>query len=123
MGQLQILFEEIREMKKERKDLRDMYKDALVQADNYEEICEEIKTLREKKKAIETRIQNQMGRAYDKMLELDGEIKTKKSMMNDVALNDYTKGDHVEVQDEFGNKYVPEFSVGFRKDYTGNTVE
>ncbi|KKQ39859.1 MAG: hypothetical protein US57_C0007G0003 [Candidatus Moranbacteria bacterium GW2011_GWC2_37_73] len=47
MQNIQEVFNHIREMKKEQKDLRDMYKDALVQADEYEEIVEEIKVLRE----------------------------------------------------------------------------
>ena len=46
MQNIQEVFNKIREMKKEQKDLRDMYKDALVQADKYEEIVEEIKVLR-----------------------------------------------------------------------------
>lgn len=69
MQNIQEVFNHIREMKKEQKDLRDMYKDALVQADEYEEIVEEIKVLREKKQTIEARIQLQLGRAYEKCSE------------------------------------------------------
>jgi uncharacterized coiled-coil DUF342 family protein len=123
MVNIQDLFNHTRELKKERKDLRDMYKDALVQADEYEEICEEIKALREKKKQIEARIQAQLGRAYEKIEELTTEIETNKVMMNDVAISTLMKGETVEVHDEFENAYMPEFSVKFRKDYTGKTIE
>ena len=37
MQNVQEVFNKIREMKKEQKDLRDMYKDALVQTDEYED--------------------------------------------------------------------------------------
>ena len=78
MQNIQEVFNHIREMKKEQKDLRDMYKDALVQADEYEEIVEEIKVLREKKQAIEARIQLQLGRAYEKLEDLKHEVETEK---------------------------------------------
>lgn len=123
MQNIQDLFNHTREMKRERKDLRDMYKDALAQADEYEEIVEQIKELREKKKAIEARIQAQMGRSYEKIEDLTHEIETTKEMMNDVAISTLMKGETVEVHDEFDNQYEPEFSVKFHKNYTGKTVE
>lgn len=122
MQNIQEVFNHIREMKKEQKDLRDMYKDALVQADEYEEIAEEIKTLREKKKAIEQRIQAQLGRAYEKFEDLKREVDTQKEMMNDIALSTLMKGETVVVKDEFDNDYEPNWKVGFKKTNTGKTV-
>lgn len=122
MQNIQDVFNQIREMKKEQKDLRDMYKDALVQADEYEEIIEEIKTLREKKKAIEQRIQAQLGRAYEKFEDLKHEVETQKEMMNDIALSTLMKGETVVVKDEFDNEYEPNWKVGFKKANGGKTV-
>ena len=110
-------------MKKEQKDLKDMYKDALVQADEYEEIVEEIKTLREKKKQIETRIQQQLGRAWEKLDDLKREVESEKEMMNDIAITTLMKGETVEVKDEFDNPYEPIWKVNFKKNNMGKTVE
>lgn len=122
MQNIQDVFNHIREMKKEQKDLRDMYKDALVQADNYEEIVEQIATLREKKKEIEMRIQSQLGRAYEKLEDLKREVETEKEMMNDIALSTLMKGETVIVKDEYDNEYEPNWKVGFKKANGGSTT-
>lgn len=122
MQNVQEVFNKIREMKKEQKDLRDMYKDALAQADEYEEIVEEIKTLREKKKQIETRIQAELGRAWEKFDDLKREVETEKEMLNDIALTTLMKGETVEVKDEFNNAYEPVWKVNFKKANGGTTT-
>lgn len=122
MQNIQEVFNHIREMKKEQKDLRDMYKDALVQADEYEEIVEEIKTLREKKQAIEARIQAELGRAYEKFEDLKVQVESEKEMMNDIALSTLMKGETVVVKDEFDNEYEPNWKVAFKKANQGTTV-
>lgn len=123
MKNVQEVFNKIREMKKEQKDLRDMYKDALVQADKYEEIVEEIKVLREKKKEIEARIQAQLGRSWEKLEDLKLEVETHKEMMNDVAISTLMKGETVMVKDEFDNAYEPIWKVNFKKTNLGQTAE
>lgn len=123
MQDIQEIFNHIRDMKKEQKDLKDMYKDALVQADEYEEIIEEIKTLREKKKQIETRVQQQLGRAWEKLDDLKREVESEKEMMNDIAITTLMKGETVEVKDEFDNPYEPIWKVNFKKNNMGKTVE
>jgi uncharacterized coiled-coil DUF342 family protein len=122
MQNIQEVFSKIREMKKEQKDLRDMYKDALAQADEYEEIVEEIKALREKKKQIETRIQAELGRAWEKFDDLKREVETEKEMLNDIALTTLMKGETVEVKDEFENAYEPTWKVNFKKANGGTTT-
>ncbi len=122
MQNIQDVFNHIREMKKEQKDLRDMYKDALVQADEYEEIVEKITVLREKKKEIEARIQAQLGRAYEKLEDLKREVDTEKEMMNDIAISTLMKGETVLVKDEFDNDYEPNWKVAFKKANGGTTV-
>ena len=123
MQNIQEVFNKIREMKKEQKDLRDMYKDALMQADKYEEIVEEIKVLREKKKEIETRIQGQLGRSYEKLEDLKLETETHKEMLNDIAISTLMKGETVMVKDEFENAYEPIWKVNFKKTNLGQTAE
>ena len=120
---VQDVFSKIREMKKEQKDLKDMYKDALAQADEYEEIVEKIQELREKKKQIEARIQGELGRAWDKLEDLKLEVESNKEMMNDLALTTLMKGETVLVKDEFDNAYEPAWKVSFKKTNLGQTVE
>ncbi len=122
MQNAQEVFNKIREMKKEQKDLRDMYKDALVQADEYEELVEEINNLREKKKQIETRIQAELGRAWEKFDDLKREVETEKIMLNDIALTTLMKGETVEVKDEYDNPYEPTWKVNFKKANGGTTT-
>jgi len=123
MQNIQEVFSSIREIKREQKDLRDMYKDALTQADKYEEIVEEIKTLREKKKEIESRIQGQLGRSWEKLEDLKVEVETKREMLSDIALSTLMKGETVAVKDEFENAYEPIWKVNFKKTNLGQTVE
>lgn len=120
---IQEVFNKIREMKKEQKDLRDMYKDALVQADKYEEITEEIKKLREQKKEIEARIQSQLGRSYEKLEDLKLEVDAQKEMLNDIAISTLMKGETVVAKDEFDNVYEPVWKVNFKKTNMGSTTE
>ncbi|MEI7621780.1 MAG: hypothetical protein WCJ51_04585 [Candidatus Moraniibacteriota bacterium] len=122
MQNVQEVFNKIREMKKEQKGLRDMYKDALAQADEYEEVVEEITTLREKKKQIETRIQAELGRSWEKFDDLKREVETEKEMLNDIALTTLMKGETVEVKDEFENAYEPSWKVSFKKANGGTTT-
>lgn len=112
---VQDVFNKIREMKKEQKDLRDMYKDALAQADEYEEIVEEIKKLRERKKEIETKVQSQLGRSYEKLEDLKVEVDAQKEMLNEIAISTLMKGETVVAKDEFENVYEPVWKVRFKK--------
>lgn len=108
-------FSELRELRKGRKNLKDMYKDTLAGFDEYNEIKEKIAELRNTKKQIELRAQEQMGRAWEKIQDLDAEIKMKKEMINDAALNDLMSGTTVLVTDEWSNEYEPEWKVNFKK--------
>ncbi len=120
---VQDIFIKMRELKKEQKELRDMYKDALSQTDHYEEIVEEIKKLREKKKQIEERIQGEMGKAWERLDDLKYEMESQQEMISDLAMNNLMKGERVEVKDEYENPYEPVFKVNFKKVEGGQTTE
>lgn len=115
MLDMQQIFSEIREAKKEIKNLRARYKDALAQTDKYEETTEKVKELREEKKTIETKVQQQLGKAYEKMEELKAEVAAKEELLNDIAITTLMDGKTVEVVDEFQNKYEPIYVVKFKK--------
>lgn len=115
MLDIQQVFSEIREAKKEMKGLREQYKDALSQTDKYQTLQEELKEKRDKKKEIETKVQQQMGKAYDRLDELKAEVAAKDELMNDIAITTLMNGKAVEVVDEFENRYEPLYVVKFKK--------
>ncbi len=115
MQQLQVVFDEMVENKKELKGLKEMYRDALKDTDQYDEIVEQIKELRAKKKSIELAVQGKMGRSYEKIEELTSEIKAQKVIISDIAMTTLMDGKTVEVSDPFGNVYEPEYKVNLKK--------
>lgn len=115
MANIQDAFDRINQLKKEQKNAKGAYKDALENSDNHRKISEEMKSLREKKKQIETIIQKDLGDMYQKIEDLDLELKGQKEMIGDIAISSLMKGETVEVKDEYGNFYEPIWSVKFKK--------
>ncbi|MBU3924847.1 hypothetical protein KJ854_02835 [Patescibacteria group bacterium] len=115
MQSIQEAFDRISQIKKEQKNAKAAYKDALENSDNHRKISEEMKSLREKKKQIETIIQKDLGDMYQKIEDLDLELKGQKEMIGDIAISSLMKGETVEVKDEYGNFYEPVWSVKFKK--------
>lgn len=115
MKTIQEVFDRLSEIKKQQKDCKSAYKDALDNSDNYRKVAEDLKALREKKKQLETIAQQELGDQYRKIEDLDLELKGQKEMLNDVAITSLMKGDTVEVKDQYGNAYEPVWSVSFKK--------
>jgi predicted nucleic acid-binding Zn-ribbon protein len=115
MKDLQSVFNHIQEMRKEMKEIKREYSDALYNADDHEEISEEIKKLKERKKQIEIRVQESMGSRYAKLEELKDEVASEQEMLNDLAMTTLMDGNTVEVMDEYQNRYEPIFAVRFKK--------
>lgn len=115
MQNIQDAFDRISQLKKEQKNAKGAYRDALENSDNHRKISEEMKSLREKKKQIETIIKKDLGDIYQKIEDLDLELKGQKEMIGDIAISSLMKGDTVEVKDEYGNFYEPVWSVKFKK--------
>ncbi|MDD5083391.1 MAG: hypothetical protein PHT88_00440 [Candidatus Moranbacteria bacterium] len=115
MKDLQSIFNHIQEMKKEMKTIKKEYADTLANADDHELILEELKKLKERKKQIEIRTQEQMGKRYAELEDLKDEIESEQEMLNDIAITTLMDGKTVEVVDEYQNRYEPLFAVKFRK--------
>ena len=115
MKSLQKVFDDLQESKQELKELNSAYKDALNNSSEHEKLKEQIKDLRDEKKSIEYTIQAQMGSGYERIEELKLHIKEMKEMLSDIALNQYTKGEVVVVQDRYDNEYEPLVSIRFKK--------
>jgi len=115
MNNLQEVFNRLQEVKKEQKTLQAVYRDALAGSKSYQEIAEKIKALREEKKKIESAIQGDLRAELTKLDAIKQDIESDKIMMSDLALNEFTKGNVIEIVDQYSNKYEPLFTVKFKK--------
>jgi len=115
MKDTQEIFDQMQELKKEQKEIRRDYQDALETADNYEELKEKIKGLRDKKKRIEQTVQGKLGARYGRLEEIKDKLKEKNQLMSDVAMSRLAEGESIEIKDEFNNQYEPVYKVTFKK--------
>ncbi|MFH1292215.1 MAG: hypothetical protein ABIH87_03385 [bacterium] len=115
MSNLQEVFNRIKETQKKQKEINSIYRDALASSQQYQEITEELKVLRDKKRSLEGEIKQGFTSELDKLESIKLDIKTDKEVLNDVALTTLMKGQTVQVKDEYDNEYEPVFSVNFKK--------
>lgn len=115
MSKIQDFFNKIQVNKKKQADIRKMYKDALSTSQEYMETADKIKKLRDKKKEIELAIQSDFSSEFTKLENLKIDMESDNLMMSDLALNQLTKGEMIEITDEYENKYEPIFNVKFKK--------
>jgi len=112
--QLQLIYDEIAEKKQEERSLKRLYKDALANANEFEETVSKMKELRDKKKQIEAITRTKLGTSWERLETIKAEVKEKKVMMTDVAMTILMDGKTVLIKDEY-NEYEPVWSVKFRK--------
>jgi DNA-binding protein H-NS len=115
MPQLQEVFDRIQGANKKRRDLVSMYKEALHANKEYEDLNEKIATLRAKKKQIENATIEDFGKEFEQIESLKVDTKSDAELLTDIAMTQYTKGETVELKDEYENTYEPKFSVRFKK--------
>lgn len=115
MAQLQEIFDRIKETKAEQKILKEGYKNALENHTSYKNVIEDLDKLKQKKKDIEEDIKLEMKSDFEKLDRIKLDLADDKMMLSDIAINVLMSGKTVEVNDEYGNRYEPEFSVKFKK--------
>jgi predicted nuclease with TOPRIM domain len=115
MRDIQEVYNELQETKKAQKSIKKEYKDALVNANEYEETSEEMKKIREKKKQIETMTQSRMGLRWDELEKLKAKQAELEQMVTDIAMTTIMDGKTVEIKDEFNNAYEPVYKISFKK--------
>ena len=115
MQNIQEIFDRIQKHKKEQKELKSAYKDALAVSLPYKKIVEEAKELREKKKQMEFSIKEDFVAEFTKLEALEVDIASDVEMLNDLAITQIMKGESVSVTDQYQNAYDPIFSVRFKK--------
>ncbi len=112
---IQGIFERIQKTKKEMKDIKVMFRDALDSNGEYQELQEKLKTIRENKKRVETAVKEGFSSEMQKLDDLKIDLESDMEMLNDMALTKMMKGETVELSDEYKNTYEPIFSVKFKK--------
>lgn len=115
MRDIQEVYNELQENKKEQKSIRREYKDALLSANEYEETVEEAKKLREKKKQIETLTQSRLGAHWDEFEKLKAKAEELSQMLTDIAMSNLAEGKTIAIQDQYGNDYEPVYKITFKK--------
>jgi len=116
MSKLQEIFDRIQTSKKEQKEIKLMYKDALSNSSEYEKVEEELRAVKLKKKKIEDAIKEDFSSEFNKLDTLKLDIENDVHLLSDASLVKLMAGEGTEIVDERGRKYNPLFSVKFKKD-------
>lgn len=114
MQSLEEIYTRLKTKRAEKKDLKTSFQDELKNHARYQEILDQMNTLKAEKKAIENEI---LSREMDKakMEELSLDIKTDTELLTDIVLNKFLANENVEIVDEINIRWVPAFSVRFKK--------
>lgn len=115
MKKIQEIFNELQEFKKKRKEIGRQYRDALFQAEGYEDIKEQMRKMREKRLLIESGVRAEMGSAFEELERAKREIAALEQMLTDAAMTTLMKGETVEITDQYDSKYEPIYRIMFKK--------
>jgi dGTP triphosphohydrolase len=115
MAELQEVFSRIQENKRQQKEIKRAYREALEQSVAYHEVAEQFKVLKEKKKSLETQIRQDFASEFNKLEACQDDMKSDAMILSDLAINKVMQGETIKVTDENNNNYEPIFSVKFKK--------
>lgn len=113
---LQEVYAEIQVLKKQRKDIKESFKDELTHHERYGDVIEEMKKFKEEKKMIENQVREASPSDSQKLQDIDVELKANEELLSDLAFNLLMKDQTVEVTDAYRNRYIPKFTVKFTKE-------
>ena len=111
---LEAVYKRLQVLKKRRRELSKSFRDELSVNARYGEIVEEMQKLREEKKGIENTVRTAGDQAEMEALKAD--IRGDQEMLSDMSLNKFLAQENVEIVDEMNVRWVPAFSVRFKKD-------
>jgi len=115
MIEAQEIFNRIKEKQKEQKVLKEVYRNLQSNSRPYQDVVEELKALKEKKKQLEESFRSEMKAELTQLDGLKTDIASDREMLSDIALNHLVKGEKIDITDEYNNKYEPLFVVRFKK--------
>ena len=113
--QLPDVFKRIQDKKREQRELRAMYRDALSVSGEYQKIVEELADMKIKKKKLEMAVQADFKAEFDKLEGLKLNIAGDNILLSDLAVSKLTSGESVKIIDENKVEYEPVFTVRFKK--------
>lgn len=114
MRNIQEVFDGIQEKKRELRDIKKMYRDALESSGEYRELNEKMEQMKARKKQLEGVAWSEVG-AKDTYETSKLDIKQDREMLTDLAINSLMSGETVKLTDSENNEYEPKFSVSFKK--------
>lgn len=115
MKDLQEVFNDLQDAKKNVKEIRKEYKDVLSHDSEYQDLLDEMKDLREQKKNYEISAQQSMGARWEELEDMKTEVKSMQEMISDISLSSLMKGETVEIRDQYDSLYEPVYNVSFKK--------
>jgi len=115
MQNLNEVFKRIQDRKREQKQIRAIYKDALESNNQYLEVLEQLKSLNDKKKKIVAAVQIDFKEELDKLEEIKLNIVSDNQLLLDISLHNLFAAQTVKIIDEYKVEYEPKFSVKFKR--------
>lgn len=115
MSRIQDVYNRLQESKRKQKEIKEAYKNELDNSVAYQNILDELDNFKAKKKAIEDDVKSSMGGNWDKLEKVKADIQDDNQLLADLSINKMMTGQNVEIEDERGDKFYPEFSVKFKK--------
>jgi predicted nucleic acid-binding Zn-ribbon protein len=109
------VFKRMQDKKKEQRELKAIYRDALSVNGEYQKIKEELEALKLQKKKIESGVQADFQEEFNKLEGLKLNIASDNQLLSDLALTQFTSGELVKIVDENQVAYEPIFTVRFKK--------
>jgi len=113
--ELPSVFKRIQDKKKEQRELKAMYRDALSSSGEYQELVEEFNASKLKKKKLEETIKTGFKEEFDKLEGIKLNIAGDNQLLSDLALSQLTSGEEIKIIDENKVEYEPVFTVRFKK--------
>lgn len=121
MPSLEEVYRRIQASKKKQKELRDMYREALIQSKSFQEVKDELEKLTEKRRRLEAGIKNEFVNEQAQIDRLKLSVNADKQLLTDMAITQLMKGQTVEINDD-DISLEPVYNVRFkRKD--GSTAQ
>ncbi len=118
-ARLQEVYAEIRKLKKQRKEIKDLFKNELEHHERYGKLKEEMDTLKAERKSIEVQVRESSPSDSLKLQDIEVELKANEELLSDLAFNLLMKDENIELEDEFKNRLLPQFLVKFKKQDAG----
>ncbi|MDI3496046.1 MAG: hypothetical protein PWQ35_67 [Patescibacteria group bacterium] len=112
---LSTVFLRRQEKKKQQRELKAMYREALAANGEYQLISKELEELKNKKKQLEKNIKADFKEEFDKLEGLKLNIASDNQLLSDLALLEFSQGKLRRLIDENKVEYEPIFTVHFKK--------